>query len=147
MRFRILEKPLLESEIHRFMQLVEDWKYCQWGEDNFLCDLPAKWELSFAAYERDELAGFCFASNKEGVYYIHLFYLAPGCRGKSLGKQMIQNAVAIANSYRLGVIELRCPASNVIGLEFYKKNGFAVERVLHDHVGGGEPDYYLQLKC
>jgi ribosomal protein S18 acetylase RimI-like enzyme len=147
MRFRILEKPLLEAELHRFTQLISGWAYCQWGEDNFLYNLPAKWELSFAAYEHDELAGFCFASNKGGVYYIHLFYLAPEYRGRLLGEQMIRNAVAVAKNCHLGAIELRCPTSNEVGLKFYKKNGFSVERTLCDEVSGEEADYYLQLKC
>lgn len=147
MKFKILEKCLLEAELPQFMQLVKDWQYCQWNEGNFLRDLPAKWELSFAVYEQEKLIGFCFASRKSDIYYIHLFFLAPEYRGKSLGKQMIMNALTIAQMRNLSMIELRCPATNVAGLVFYKKNGFSIERILNDCVSAGDPDCYLQLKC
>lgn len=122
------------------------WKYCSWTKDNFLYELPKKWQFSFAAYEGTRLTGFCFASNKiTGVYYIHLLFIASSERGKSFGGKMIEHAKKIALDNNIHSIELRCPETNQTALAFYKKQGFIVKEILQDEISGSEKDYYLQL--
>jgi ribosomal protein S18 acetylase RimI-like enzyme len=147
MKFVQLTKEYLSLNVEAFINLVDDWKYCTWKKENFLYELPKKWDLSFAIYEENNLEGFCFASNKIiDVYYIHLIFVSDKSRGKSFGKKMIERAIELAKQNNLPRIELRCPESNTGALDFYKKKGFKTVSLLKDAVSGPEADYYLALE-
>jgi len=146
-KIRQIIKREFEAEMADYLKLLRGWRYCQWEDKNFLKDLPGKWDLSFATFEADRLVGCCFASDKQGVYYIHLFYLALACRGQGHGKTMVQYAVDLAQLRGLGCIELRCPASNREGLQFYQRSGFESVSLCSDHISGDEPDHYLRRTC
>ena len=144
MTFRTLTKEELKRNMKSFMKIIEGWKYSLWTEENFLYELPKKWDYSFAVYEKDELIGFCIASGKiEAVYYIHLFFLSEKARGRSAGEAMIQHARQVAMRNGVSRIELRCPESNTVALAFYHKTGFKTEKIVQDEVSGPEADHYL----
>jgi len=146
MNFCNVNKEELRQNIGQFVKLIKDWKYSLWSEDNFLYELPKKWDYSFALYEEKELLGFCIASGKiEEVYYIHLFFLSDKARGKAFGKAMIEQAQKVAQRNGINRIELRCPESNTGALEFYHKAGFKTVQIIKDEVSGPEADHYLAI--
>ncbi len=146
MLIKPLTRDFLFSNLNVFLDLIRGWKYCNWTENNFLYELPLKWELSFALYEGDSLRGFCIASNKiADAYYIHLLFISDKARGHSLGKKCLDYAMELSKKHGYKRIELRCPLSNVRALEFYIKNGFRLRECIMDDVSGQEPDNYLEL--
>ena len=146
MEFEIINKNYLDNHIETFIQLIQGWQYSSWNEENFMYELPLKWQFSFGVYENEKLLGFCFASNKlNGVYYIHLIFISSEIRGKSIGKKMIEFAKNIAKQNNINKIELRCPESNTDALTFYKKNGFSILEIIKDDISGNEADCYLTL--
>ena len=144
MEIRQITRCELNAGVTSYLRLVEKWRYCKWGTGNFLYDLPSKWNLSFAVIKAEKLAGFCFASDKKGVYYIHLFYLDPDYQGQGYGTAMVRYAMDLARYHALKAIELRCPMSNNEALRFYQKNGFKTINLLRDCVSEDEADYYLR---
>jgi ribosomal protein S18 acetylase RimI-like enzyme len=144
LNFRILDKSYMESHVDVFLQLVKGWEYCTWERNNFLYDLPRKWDFSFAGFQDESLSSFCIASNKiSDAYYIHLFFVSPESRGRRTGREMIAHAERIALQHGIKRIELRCPEKNAGALAFYRKEGFVEQSLLQDEVSGPEADYYL----
>ncbi len=146
MTFKLLTKKQLKDNIQDYLNLVKGWKYTAWQEENFMHDLPKKWDYSFSVHDENKLTGFCVASNKiEGAYYIHLIFISTDARGKSLGKQMLEHAKTIAKKHGVHRIELRCPESNLGALGFYQQTGFKTIKKIQDEVSGPEADYYLVI--
>ena len=146
MRIDSINRIDLYKNVNVYLNLISDWKYCNWKEENFLYDLPKKWLLSFAVYDQNDLTGFCIASNKiPNVYYIHLIFISGKSRGQSLGTTMLEQAKKTAMEHHLDRIELRCPESNTGALAFYQKKGFVITQKLKDETSGNEMDYYLRL--
>jgi ribosomal protein S18 acetylase RimI-like enzyme len=147
MTFRKLDKEYLDDHADEFLSLIKGWKFSEWGKENFLYELPKKWDFSFAVFDGDNLAGFCIASNKiMDAYYIHLIFIAPSQRGKNLGKKMIEHATDISKKAGISKIELRCPETNVEAVDFYTRVGFKEIAKLKDDVSGDVADHYFQLK-
>ena len=146
MTFKQLTKKYLKEHIKDYLDLISNWNYVLWQEENFLHELPKKWDYSFAVYDEDKLAGFCIASNKiADAYYIHLIFISAEARRKSLGKQMLEHAKAIAKKNGVKRIELRCPESNIVALGFYQQAGFKTIKKIQDEISGPEADYYLVI--
>jgi ribosomal protein S18 acetylase RimI-like enzyme len=146
MKFIPLDKAFIEKNAGEFVNLIQGWKFSSWTKDNFLYELPRKWEFSFAAYENDKLNGFCIASNKiSDTYYIHLIFISVVARGKALGTQMIEHAKGIAKKAGVNKIELRCPETNAEAILFYEKAGFKLIEKLKDEISGDVADHYYRL--
>lgn len=145
MVFKVISKVLVKERIADFLNSIKGWNYSTWQAENFLYELPGKWDFSFAVYSGEELAAFCFASHKiANIYYIHLLFVSEMYRGFSLGNSMIKYAGMIAKKYQVAKIGLRCPESNTGALEFYKRAGFNIKEKINDEVSGSEADYYLE---
>jgi ribosomal protein S18 acetylase RimI-like enzyme len=147
MTLKIISKEFLAQNCSQFIALIAGWKYATWKKENFLYELPEKWEFSFAVYENETLSGFCFASGKiPGVYYIHLLFVSEHLRGQRAGAKMLSYAQQIALKHDIHSIELRCPGSNTKAVDFYLNNHFKIISKLKDQISGDEADFYLQLK-
>src|ERR1041384_563636 len=95
--FRRLDKQFLEENINTFLKLIEGFEYLDWKAENFLYELPKKWDFSFAVFDDNKLVGFCMASNKiSDVYYMHFTFLSEETRGKGLGKKVWAHAKEVA---------------------------------------------------
>jgi ribosomal protein S18 acetylase RimI-like enzyme len=146
MLIKVLNKEFLENNVNEFLELVSSWKYCSWKKENFMYELPQKWNFSFAVYDNNKPQGFCIASNKiSDAYYIHLFFVSEESRGKDIGTAMIDQAKEMSRSNGLKRIELRCPETNAGALSFYQKKNFKILNRVKDETSGPEADYYLAL--
>ena len=47
MNFYQITKEELKKNIDNYLRLINDWKYCDWNEENFIYELPLKWDFSF----------------------------------------------------------------------------------------------------
>ena len=113
---------LLLNETHSF-------KFEKWERDNYLMDLPRKWELSIVAKSSGQVAGFSFNSEKKQVMHIHYFYVFQTYRDSKLGISMLQKCTELAKQYKMAKISLKCNIHNFRALKFYIKNDFLIERL------------------
>lgn len=141
----LLDQVMMKKQANNLVKLISSWELSQWKEENFLYDLPLKWEYSFMLQEDENILGFCIASGKiDHNYYIHLFFCDEKIRGKGVGKLLLNTAEKIAKSRKLQAIILRCPIINDGAVKFYKKQGFQILEEVLDAVSGEIPDYILK---
>jgi ribosomal protein S18 acetylase RimI-like enzyme len=91
-----------------------------WTLDNFLLELPRKWELSFYASVAGQLIGYAIASEKPPVHLHHLG-LHVRWRNRGLGSLMLAELKRRA----AGVITLKVAADNIAAQQFYRRHGSA----------------------
>jgi len=96
-----------------------------WTVENFLKELPRKWELSFALWE-DEPVAYCIMSLRNGRSHINQFMVAPTHRGDGIGSAMLAEAV------KRGAETLKVDVKNLDAIRFYRRHGFCND----DHENG-----------
>jgi ribosomal protein S18 acetylase RimI-like enzyme len=126
MEFFTTSKEEISKNIDLLLNETKSFKFETWGKENFLMDLPGKWELSIVAKSAGEIIGFSFNSKKEQAMHIHYFYIFQTYRNSKLGVLMLQKCTEIARQYKLPVIALKCNISNFRALNFYMKNDFVI---------------------
>jgi ribosomal protein S18 acetylase RimI-like enzyme len=100
-----------------------------WTPENFLLELPGKWDLSFSLWLEFPTA-YCVMSLKEGGVHIHQFMVAPDSRSSGIGSKMLSHAVELARQ-RSDLITLKVAQDNEKAVRFYLRHGFsrrAIER-------------------
>lgn len=120
-RFRTLTRALAGSRVDELAGLAADVD--SWTADNFMVDLPGKWELSFLA-EDDTLLGYAILSRKAADHvHLHHFMLAGVARGRGVGAAMIAEVRRRAGPARL---TLKVHRDNARAIAFYRREGFAL---------------------
>ncbi len=59
-----------------------------------------------------------------GTGYVNLFYLVPAWRGRGLGQQLLEYAVALFREQGVTQIELAVSPTNAPAVRFYEKHGY-----------------------
>lgn len=124
-----MTRDFLRNNLAYIMQEVRDFEFIDWGERNFLRDFPDKWKLSIAALNDGDLCGFSINSSKEGIFYIHFFYIFDKYRSFGIGKKLIGGCEKFASNNGMREIQLRCHKDNIKALNFYFQNGFRIKEV------------------
>src|SRR5690606_29191462 len=88
-----------------------------WTAQQFLRDLPGKWDLSFALWS-DRPIGYCILSWRNGRIHINQFMVAPSARGCGCGAVMLGEAVA------RGARSLKVHPDNTGAIRFYRRHGW-----------------------
>ncbi len=146
MKIYTLDKSTLKSVLPELLSIVFNSKLVNWAEENFLRELPLKWQASFAIYDAGEIIGFCVASMKpDSNYYVHLLFVEEYSRNKGVGKKLMDECVRRAKTLGLSTITLRCPLKNQRAHSFYLKQGFSEKRVITDSTSGPDGDYLMLL--
>jgi ribosomal protein S18 acetylase RimI-like enzyme len=125
--------------------MTSSWQMINWKSENFLSELPFKWECSFSIQYFNKLIGFCIASKKEdNSFYIHLLFVDQNERQEGFGLVMLNEAKRRANLMNLPSMLLRCPKNNTKAKRFYLRYGFICEDVIQDEVSGPDGDYIMR---
>jgi ribosomal protein S18 acetylase RimI-like enzyme len=126
MEFFTTTKKEIDENIGLLLNETQSFKFETWNKDNFLMDLPLKWELSIVAKNGNEIIGFSFNSLKEGAMHIHYFYIFQTYRNNKIGELMLKKCLDLVRQYKLPMITLKCNISNYKALKFYLKNDFSI---------------------
>lgn len=95
-----------------------------WGEDEFLAELPDKWNLSFTV-TIDRVAGYAVLSRKwPDRVHIHQFMVAPRWRSSGIGTAMVVMARDRAQATPLS---LKVSRTNARAISFYDRHGFGID--------------------
>lgn len=89
-----------------------------WGEREFLSDLPGKWELSFGLWEDGTPVAYCVLSRKFGSPHIHQLMVTPSLRGRGVGVTILEEA------RRRGARSLKVSIQNDRAIQFYERAGW-----------------------
>lgn len=130
-RFLTLGRMELERYIDALIQISAD--VSPWTKENFLVDLPKKWEASFVAMY-DEPVGYVILSQKqEGALHIHQFMVAPAMRGSGVGEAMIVEAKRRSLLFG-GHLSLKVADSAAGAQRFYRRHAFSDTRRERDYI-------------
>ena len=92
---------------------------------------------------------YLFISNKgfeDNKAYIYGFFTNEKYRGRGISNLFLSNIIEeIAKNNMIEEIELTVSPENIQAIKLYEKNGFVVDRLLHNEYGEGE-DRYLMYK-
>ena len=127
MEFIITSKKEISENIDLLLSETKSFNFETWDKENFLLDLPCKWELSVVAKNYGEILGFSFNSQKGQAMHIHFFYVFQTQRNNQTGLLMLKKCIRLAQGYKLSKITLKCNIGNYRALKFYVKNDFDIE--------------------
>jgi ribosomal protein S18 acetylase RimI-like enzyme len=132
--YSIFTKDLLKKHLTEIINEVKGFEFSNWGEENFLRDMPEKWKLSIGVFSNGALAGFSFNSNKINIYYIHFFYIFKKYRNTGLGKSLLNICIDSSLQNNLKTIQLMCHKDNAGALGFYLKNSFHIKSISENDI-------------
>ncbi len=112
----------------------------RWTAENFLCDLPDKWELSFfSTNDAQEVSGFVVASSKNESIHIHRLAVGGNFQARGIGKQFVEAVKNKALDRKVRSITLKVATQNASAILFYHKLGFFIS-------GGEGINHCMELK-
>jgi len=125
-RFIRISKALLLKELAKILVEIKDFKFENWGESNFLRDLPGKWKYSIFLMINRKIAGFSINSLKMDALHIHFLYVFKFFRKSGAATKIINKCVQMARNDNILKITLKCHINNYEAINFYLKNGFII---------------------
>lgn len=118
---------LLRADQETYKTLGIHYSHEEWGEKEFLMDLPDKWKLSHSVVgANNELIGFLIASRKGDCAHIHRFAVREKWRHMGVGKRLFQRFVISVKREGLQWVTLTVGAENQEGILFYRQLGFQI---------------------
>ena len=124
--FRTVSPSDILTYQDEFLAIADDIPGEYWTLQNFLIDLPAKWDLSFALWQNDLPIGYAILSKKsEDQVHLHHFMIDRDHRAKGWGTRMITEMSDRAEAAGATLLTLKVEKSNASALRFYSRNGFS----------------------
>lgn len=115
-----IDRNILQSYGNRFSSE-------RWEAENFLLDLPGKWELSLVALTKEKVVGFCICSfYNDDKCYAYRVVVAEDHKRKNIGKKMIFSLFEKCKAKKIKNIIVEVNIENVPALQFYNKMGFEI---------------------
>jgi|WetSurMetagenome_2_1015567.scaffolds.fasta_scaffold1161573_1 [ribosomal protein S18]-alanine N-acetyltransferase len=62
-----------------------------WNSENFLIDLPEKWDKSLGAFNNGLLVGYLIVSRKINHYHVHRIAVHPVFRHYGIGQRLLKD--------------------------------------------------------
>ena len=116
------------KNMDKFLAIEKNWINIgeeSWREENFLFELPLKWELSFAAEKNDLIMGYLIGSEyNKGLSRIHKLIVDSQHHGSGIGKKLINQYFAICLKKGIEKSELKALVENNLANRFYGKRGY-----------------------
>ena len=92
-----LTKEKLKELLPAFLDIDAGTLGEQWIDENFLYDLPDKWQLSFfSSNDTHDVMGFIIASSKTEAIHIHRLAVDRHFQSKGIGQQLVEMVKEVA---------------------------------------------------
>ena len=119
----VLEKNGIKSSVDNIDEIFSNMK-------KYIQDSSA---IIIGALKNDKLIGFIWGYklivNLETRIHINYFVVNEGYRKHGIGNKLITELYKLARKENIKKVELMVTAKNEIATDFYKKQGFEIERV------------------
>ncbi len=96
--------------------------------------------------EAEKIIGFVSFSCSTGRMRLHKIYLLPESKGKGYGKELINCVCKEALNHGFEEIELNVNRYNQPAIDFYKKNGFVIDKEEDLEIGPYLMNDYVMIK-
>jgi len=122
----VLSKQFMSENLDAIVNIERDYSET-WLPDNFMMDVPMKWELSRYASIGEKPVGFLIASLREDSIALHRFMVDPDYRDRHIGAIIYSDfEQACMKIQGVKKITLNVLADNTGAIEFYKRLGYAI---------------------
>jgi len=140
-----LDRVTLEERLPEFMQVERDFPEEKWFPENYLKEVPGKWDLSLY-YEIDQkVTGFLIGSLMRGqnIATLHRLMVDQNYRDRGIGTILYSEFENLCKERtEINTITLQVRHSNKEAIAFYKRNGYIVTEA----VPGEMPRYVMEKK-
>lgn len=123
-----LTKGIMDQHVKEFLLIDDSIQGEKWSRENFLFDLPEKWNLSLQVLSNQTLAGFLIASNKDNAFHIHRLAIGSDFQNQGLGRQLVERLQHIARTRKVKLITLKVLNTNTDAIRFYERIGFVLKQ-------------------
>ena len=135
----IILKPLSKNEVRGNLEALKrmssEIPFDNWELENYLIDLPLKWESSlYAVKGSNDLVGFLISSRKGEFMHINRICVSAETQGTGLGKAMINNLMAFARNQSMSRLSLKVHATNSNAISWYQYLDFKVIETINHYV-------------
>jgi len=135
--FEPLSKLSIARNIDTLIELSKTIPFDNWILDNYLLDLPFKWEFSFIVYNnKGVIIGFVVSSLRNKCLHINRIVISKFYQNKGIGADLLNTLIDIAKKQSINNITLKVHVDNLKAINWYKKYKF---KVIHE----AEKDYLL----
>jgi len=111
----------------------KDWDY--WNYENFIYELPGKWEMSFYLEVNDVIIGYCINSIKQNCVWLHHIIISKKYRGIGIGNIMLDELIRrTMEKTQFRRIGLKVGVDNQPAQGFYNKAGFEIEKTEKEYL-------------
>lgn len=115
----------IQENMSDFLDIITDGLHEYWKEQEFLFDMPKKWESSIAMTSNNKVIGIVISSLKNNLFHIHKFFIHRDYRNQGYGKILLQEFEhRIVTNFNINSISLKVYQDNTKAIEFYEANGF-----------------------
>jgi ribosomal protein S18 acetylase RimI-like enzyme len=94
-----------------------------WGEEQFLSDLPGKWDLSLSVWDDKPIAYTILSKKWSDRIHIHQFMVKAEYRSSGIGSLMLDG---ILKKYLGEDVSLKVNKDNEKAIKFYERHGFVL---------------------
>lgn len=126
-KIEVLRKEFLVDHVQEFIYIASDIPKESWGIENYIYELPEKWNLSLIIRDIKSqiLVGFIIASDKGTYYHIHKYAVHPDFRSSGIGYRLLEYfEQSICKLEKHSTIGLFVDSGNEGAIRFYSRNGF-----------------------
>jgi len=123
---RSFTKQDFEAHESDFLAIAADIEDENWTAENFLVDLPGKWELSVTAWSDGRPVAYAVVSRKaDDTAHLHHFMVTNAFRGQGLGQRLLVEAERRAEASGCARMTLKVATGNAGARRFYTVLGYA----------------------
>lgn len=115
----------VKQHISVFLDIISDGLNEYWGEQEFLNDLPKKWDSSVVLIINSSIVGFIISSYKNDCFHIHKFFIHKKYRNYGYGELLLHEfETRIKQNFDIHTISLKVYKENLKAIHFYKNQNF-----------------------
>ena len=116
------------KNLDKFFAIESNWTDLgekPWKKENFLLDLPLKWELSFAAEKGNSIIGYIIGSKYDSeISRVNKIMVVSRYRRCGIGKQLMEKYFAACLKKGMKKSELKALVENDAANRFYVRLGY-----------------------
>lgn len=124
LRFSSLDRERMEHAFPALERLNADQAWMSWPKENYLRDLPSKWEFSRTVSIGGELVACAICSLRGRFLWLHRLVVLPAARGRGVGARVLEELEGIGRTAGVKGLLLKTPLGNPGALRFYERSGY-----------------------
>ena len=129
-----LTPNLLRTHIYTVLKLDNEIIAENWNEENFIMELPQKWNVSQIVLKSDIVIGFMIANSQTDSIHINRIVVDREFRGLGIGKELLNIAKNYAIKTQKKRVTIKVSPQNHGAIDYYIKYGFVINHYTQQNI-------------